>query len=479
MFTLTRPCLKAALFASTMFPLAALADIVTLSATLSAANQNGSDPALVTDPLGVIPTDAFGAITVTLDTESFTLDYNLDVTGISSDQLRNFGPNATPIHLHIGGGGKPGNFGPIAVDLTLGATDTDFTDTATGFTLSRNDISILLEDQGNVQLGMHPGNDRIVDVLQSGNAFVLVHTLKDIFVNDTGPVPGFPFGEIRGNITRDPAAVKSAPAIGMDSFVLKDAVDVPSAVADLKAKLEARGFTIPIVIPHSGVAANVGLELAPNQVIYARPPKRLEKKLLSRSGTIGIDLPLKFHVFEQGGMVKLSVNSLGYLIDRHELKIRDVVMMMTDKLIEQFGTVGDEGMGLATIESTLSFDETVQAVQDAVAANPVPLVIPLVLDYGEGNSGKHRSHHGHRSDRAPVLILFGSPVVGTPLMQADPRIGIDLPLRILVWQDRHGVKVSYSDPRFLGGRVNLQGFDGRLNNMANALERIATAGAGR
>jgi len=478
MLTQLKTGFKGAVLAALLLPITTLADIVTLSATLNAANQNGSDPALITDPLGVVPTSAFGAITIKLDTERNTLDFHMDVTGISRSELRNFGPNATPIHLHLAGGGNPGNFGPIAVDLSLNAAASDFTDTAAGFQFSRKNVSILLEDQGGVQLGMHPGNDQIVDALQTGNAFVLVHTTKDIFINDTGPAPGFPFGEIRGNITRDPVASMSGPAVGMDIIVLKDATDVPSAVARLTAQLEQKGFSIPVTINHSGAAASVGLKLAPNQVIFARPPRKLEQRLLRKGSTIGIDLPLKFQVFEENGVIKLNVNKLGYLIDRHELNIRDFTLYLTEKLIKQFGNSGDAGHGLITIKSSRSLAETAQALQDTISSNPSAR-IPLVLNYGDGDNDRRRHYYSRHRTPSPILIAFGNPNTGTPLMQADPRIGIDLPLKFLVWQNQRGeVMITYNDMKFIAGRVNLQGLDNRLGNIANALNNIATAAAG-
>src|SRR3974377_1543085 len=45
-----------------------------------------------------------------------------------------------------------------------------------------------------------------------------------------------------------------------------------------------------------------------------------------------------------------------------------------------------------------------------------------------------------------VLLIFGNTRVGTPLMQADPRVGIELPLRMLIWQDRDGTHVGDLDP---------------------------------
>ena len=51
------------------------------------------------------------------------------------------------------------------------------------------------------------------------------------------------------------------------------------------------------------------------------------------------------------------------------------------------------------------------------------------------------------------LLIFGSPKAGTPLMLASPRIAIDLPLKILIWEDSGGkVWVSYNSPAYLEKR---------------------------
>ncbi len=81
---------------------------------------------------------------------------------------------------------------------------------------------------------------------------------------------------------------------GINTIILEDKSDVASAVAELTAGLEQQGFTIPLIVNHSAAAESVDLDLAPNQVIFARPPKLLEKRLLRKSNTIGLDLPIKF-----------------------------------------------------------------------------------------------------------------------------------------------------------------------------------------
>jgi len=58
--------------------------------------------------------------------------------------------------------------------------------------------------------------------------------------------------------------------------------------------------------------------------------------------------------------------------------------------------------------------------------------------------------------RPTKLLIFGSPKAGTPLMLAAPSSAIDLPLKILIWEDAQGkVWVSYNSPAYLQERHNL------------------------
>ncbi len=70
------------------------------------------------------------------------------------------------------------------------------------------------------------------------------------------------------------------------------------------------------------------------------------------------------------------------------------------------------------------------------------------------------------------LLIFGSPKAGTPLMLAAPSIAIDLPLKILVWEDREGkVWISYNSPEYLKKRHGLS--QELLQNIA-IVETLAT-----
>jgi len=54
------------------------------------------------------------------------------------------------------------------------------------------------------------------------------------------------------------------------------------------------------------------------------------------------------------------------------------------------------------------------------------------------------------------LLIFGNPKAGTPLMLQQPTVGLDLPLKALIWQDVHGrCWVAYNDPAYIVGRHGL------------------------
>jgi len=57
--------------------------------------------------------------------------------------------------------------------------------------------------------------------------------------------------------------------------------------------------------------------------------------------------------------------------------------------------------------------------------------------------------------RETTLVVFGSPVAGTPVMAAAPLAALDLPLKVLVWDDEGQTKVSYYAPAALAARHHL------------------------
>ena len=75
--------------------------------------------------------------------------------------------------------------------------------------------------------------------------------------------------------------------------------------------------------------------------------------------------------------------------------------------------------------------------------------------------------------RDTTLVIFGSPAAGTPVMAASPLAALDLPLKVLVWDDEGQTKVSYYSPDALAARyhlgVGLAGNLAAINALTDAL----------
>jgi uncharacterized protein (DUF302 family) len=101
--------------------------------------------------------------------------------------------------------------------------------------------------------------------------------------------------------------------------------------------------------------------------------------------------------------------------------------------------------GLKTIPSSYSAKETMDRV--AAAVEKRGMTISARVDHAAAAAAA-----GLKMQPTEVLI-FGNPKAGTPLMQAAPTLGIDLPLKILVWDDAAGsTHLSYNDPQWLANR---------------------------
>jgi uncharacterized protein (DUF302 family) len=75
------------------------------------------------------------------------------------------------------------------------------------------------------------------------------------------------------------------------------------------------------------------------------------------------------------------------------------------------------------------------------------------------------------------VVLFGNPRSGTPLMLSDRRIGIELPLRMLVWREGEEVSLGYRDPRELSSEYDVAREQATLEQMARLLEQLAAEAA--
>jgi len=103
------------------------------------------------------------------------------------------------------------------------------------------------------------------------------------------------------------------------------------------------------------------------------------------------------------------------------------------------------GKGIINVPTSHSVDQTVEKLKGILQVKGVTL-FALVDHSGEAEKAG-------LTMRPTKLLIFGSPKAGTPLMVAAPSIAIDLPLKILVWEDVEGkVWISYNSPGYLQER---------------------------
>lgn len=106
------------------------------------------------------------------------------------------------------------------------------------------------------------------------------------------------------------------------------------------------------------------------------------------------------------------------------------------------------GMGIVTLASKYSFQETLSRLEGLIQA--------------KGATVFARIDHSEEAQKAglkmppTVLLIFGSPKMGTSVMLTAPTAAIDLPMKALVLQDGDGkVWLSYNDPKHFAGRFGL------------------------
>jgi uncharacterized protein (DUF302 family) len=126
--------------------------------------------------------------------------------------------------------------------------------------------------------------------------------------------------------------------------------------------------------------------------------------------------------------------------------------------------------GLINVQSDFSVKETTDRLEN-------------ILDE-KGMTTFNQINHSDAAQKVGVdlretrLIIFGNPKVGSPLMQCQQSVAIDLPQKAIIWEDDQSkVWISYNDPRYLGKRHNIIGCDEVITKVEKAFSRITKAAA--
>jgi uncharacterized protein (DUF302 family) len=125
--------------------------------------------------------------------------------------------------------------------------------------------------------------------------------------------------------------------------------------------------------------------------------------------------------------------------------------------------------GLTTHKSAFGPEETMNRFEAEVRANGMTVFAHIDHAAGAANAGL--------SLRFTELLIFGTAKAGTPLMEAVQSVAVDLPLKVLVWQDEAGMTwLSYNEPGWLAVRHDLNPALGTIvTSMSAGLEKMARA----
>jgi len=136
-------------------------------------------------------------------------------------------------------------------------------------------------------------------------------------------------------------------------------------------------------------------------------------------------------------------------------------------LIWLWGAQAMAADGLTTIPSSYGTKDTMDRLEAEIKARG--MTVFARVDHAAGAAEVALSL------RPTELLIFGNARGGTPLMQSNQTVGIDLPLKALVWQDASGKTwLSYNDPSWLAKRHGLgPEVDPAVNAMAAALSAVA------
>src|SRR5262245_6748097 len=128
--------------------------------------------------------------------------------------------------------------------------------------------------------------------------------------------------------------------------------------------------------------------------------------------------------------------------------------------------------GLTTIKSHFGPKDTMSRLEAEVMARGLTVFAHIPHEKGAAAVGVPL--------RPNDLLIFGNAKVGTPLMQAAQTIGIDLPLKVLVWQDADGgTWLSYNDPAWLAKRHGLgPDVEATVKTLTGVLHAVTAAAAG-
>lgn len=119
---------------------------------------------------------------------------------------------------------------------------------------------------------------------------------------------------------------------------------------------------------------------------------------------------------------------------------------------------------MKTKQSRLPYEQTLARLKEAIASGGGTIFATIDQAAAATTAGL--------TLRPTSLIVFGNPKGGTPLMDAFPLVGLDLPLKLLVWEESGVTRVAYVPMSEIAVRCGVRGMDAAIAAMDRNLEAL-------
>ena len=147
--------------------------------------------------------------------------------------------------------------------------------------------------------------------------------------------------------------------------------------------------------------------------------------------------------------------------------IKAILLILSLSLVA-YTAHSDTQNGIVTLKSNHGVKETIDRLEDALSSKGMTIFTRVDHSAGAVKAGI--------SLRPTVLLVFGNPKVGTPLMLCSQTMALDLPQKALAYEDSDGqVWLSYNDPAYLAKRHSISGCDEALSKVTGALAKFSAA----
>jgi len=263
------------------------------------------------------------------------------------------------------------------------------------------------------------------------------------------------------------------------SYAVSDS-NFSTTYANLRSALQSNSdITIVAEVNHTANAQNENEDLRNTRLIIFGNPA-LGTPLMQLDQLAGLDLPQKMLVYEdRDGNVFAAYNSTAYLSARHQVTGASSIQQINSALntfafSATGGTVSENSsasisnhQGVFTSVSQNDFITTYNKLRNAISDDPNLTII------SEVNHQSNAQSEGLFLNPTR-LIIFGDANLETSLLKSSQTAGIDLPQKMLVWEEEDGtVNISYNNPEYIGTRHSITDNAENIAAIKNILVNMA------